>query len=346
MKVVILGSGNVATALAKAISHLPGKGCQHSISGGNPASGAAKDIELVQIYARNSEQGERLAAAAGTEYTGSLNGLARADLYIIAVSDSAVAEVAAGMNLKNGAAMAEIGSKMGKANNGSAGDVAANVNLTNSGVEALLSKIPETAVIAHTAGSIGIEALLPHTNRAVIYPLQTFTKGREVDFSLIPIFIEFSTPHARQVARDFAESLSRQVWEINSEIRARVHLAAVFASNFSNHMYAVADEILNSTGLPFEIVKPLIAETTAKALAAHFPSSVQTGPAVRGDFTTMERHIELLGSMDSLSNAETAVETRGLESGENRIDLLKDIYEKVSQSIMETSNIWETLKKR
>lgn len=184
--------------------------------------------------------------------------------------------------------------------------------------------IPSGAVVAHTAGSTGIDAISPRiNNRGVLYPLQTFTKGREVDFSQIPLFIEYTTPRAEEVIRYLAGKLSGNVSEASSEIREKIHLAAVFAANFTNHMYVVAEEILKSAGLPFDTVKPLIGEVAAKAVASRSPAETQTGPAVRGDMTTVNRHLELLANDKGMT--------------EEYAELLRKIYETISQSIWETS---------
>lgn len=156
--------------------------------------------------------------------------------------------------------------------------------------------VPSGAVVAHTAGGVGMDALsgdCPH--RAVIYPLQTFSQGRRIDFSQVPLFIEYATPHAGEVIRELACALSSSVSEADSARRVRLHTAAVFACNFSNHLYAIAARLLEEDGLTFDVLKPLITETADKAVSTGDPASAQTGPAVRGDRSTMVRHMELLG---------------------------------------------------
>ena len=145
--------------------------------------------------------------------------------------------------------------------------------------------------------------------------MQTFTKGREVNFPVIPIFLETPSAELRPELEAFARKLSGAVIWATSEQRAKVHLAAVFACNFANHMYAVGERIVHDAGLDFDVLKPLIAETAAKACDARSPLDVQTGPAVRNDFATKARHSDLLS-----------------------FDLrLKNIYSTISQSIWETS---------
>jgi predicted short-subunit dehydrogenase-like oxidoreductase (DUF2520 family) len=154
-------------------------------------------------------------------------------------------------------------------------------------------------------------------HRAVLDPLQTFTAGRKVDFSRIPLFIEASTPHALETVDDLAQKLSNSVRYTSSELRAQVHLAAVFAANFSNFMYVAAENILKESDMEFELLKPLIEECAAKAAASTSPALTQTGPAVRGDTDTQERHMEML------------------HDGQ-----LKTIYRIISE------NIWKTLRKQ
>ena len=253
-RVVIIGSGNLAEALAQAV--------------------ARSGLKLVQLFARNAQRGKTVAALAGTQWTSDPAGLAEADIYLIAVSDRAVAEAAASL------------------------------------------PIPAGAVVAHTAGSVPLEALPGQpVRRAVFYPLQTFTKGREVDFSQIPVFLETDDETLRPELEAFARRLSRTVIWADSACRAKAHLAAVFACNFANHMYAVGERIVRGAGLDFDVLKPLIAETAAKACDARSPLDVQTGPAVRNDFATKARHGDLL-----------AFDLR-----------LKNIYSTISQSIWETS---------
>ena len=231
-RVVIVGSGNVAEALARAL----------------PASGA----ELCQVFARNRERGPRVAALGGTTWTADPDRLAEADLYLIAVSDRAVGEVAASLRL------------------------------------------PDGAVAAHTAGSVPLDALEAFPRRAVIYPLQTFTAGRAVDFARVPLFLEASDKGTYQAVERFARRLSSQLYPADSKRRGILHLAGVLACNFVNALYAAGERTLAREGLPFEALWPLIAETVAKALAAPSPAAVQTGPAVRGDLPTLERHRALL----------------------------------------------------
>ena len=155
-------------------------------------------------------------------------------------------------------------------------------------------RLPAGAVAAHTAGGVPLDALEAFPRRAVIYPLQTFTAGRAVDFARVPLFLEASDKGTYQAVERFARRLSSQLYPADSKRRGILHLAGVLACNFVNALYAAGERTLAREGLPFEALRPLIAETAAKALAAPSPAAVQTGPAVRGDLPTLERHRALL----------------------------------------------------
>ena len=254
-RVVIIGSGNLAEALARAV--------------------AKSDLELVQIFARNPERARVVAELAATDWAMHSEMLRQdADIYLIAVSDKAVEQVAATL------------------------------------------PIPESAAVAHTAGSVPVTAIPARfARRAVFYPMQTFTRGREVDFGEIPVFIEASSPALCDELEAFARRLSRTVIRSDSAQRAKVHLAAVFACNFANRMYALGERIARDAGLDFEVLKPLVTETAAKARDARSPLDVQTGPAARHDAATLERHLALLADDPEM----------------------QELYSKISQNIWETS---------
>lgn len=244
--VVIVGSGNVAESLARAVA-------------------VADGLRLVQIVARNAARGAALAALTGTRTTADSARCAAADLYLVAVSDRAVAE-----------ATAEL-------------------------------RVPAHAVVAHTAGSVPIKALARFPRRGVFYPLQTFTRGRAVDFSGVPCFIEGSDECAALQLDGFARRLGASAFRADSARRRTIHLAGVFACNFANAMYAAGERVLADAELPFEVLKPLIAETAAKAADASTPVAVQTGPAVRGDAPTLDRHRAMLAANPELEAIYTEI---------------------------------------
>jgi len=147
-------------------------------------------------------------------------------------------------------------------------------------------------ILVHTAGSVSIDIFKDRfENYGVFYPLQTFSKNREIDFSEVPICVEASNKVLENKLLELAKSKSVSV--VDTEKRKKLHLAAVFACNFANHMYSVATNILKDTDLSFELLKPLIYETAQKAIDKD-PMSAQTGPAVRNDQNVIHEHLEML----------------------------------------------------
>lgn len=149
-------------------------------------------------------------------------------------------------------------------------------------------------VVAHTSGSVPIEALEPAgKNVGVFYPLQTFHKDKELDISKVPFCIEGSNECVEDMLLELANSISENVQLISSEQRKVLHVAAVFACNFSNHFYAIASDILKRDGMSLDLLRPLIAET-AQQIAQKEPVDLQTGPAVRNDTKVIVKHLEFL----------------------------------------------------
>ncbi len=149
-------------------------------------------------------------------------------------------------------------------------------------------------IVVHTSGSVEMNILNPSSkNYGVFYPLQTFSKNNKIDFKTIPICIEASNASVLKTLQLIAESISNNVQKINSEQRKTIHLSAVFACNFSNHLYSIALDILASADLSFDILKPLI-EETAKKIKNNPPGEMQTGPAARNDKKTMNNHLKML----------------------------------------------------
>jgi len=149
--------------------------------------------------------------------------------------------------------------------------------------------------VVHTAGSVPLSVLEGARNHGVFYPLQTFSKSRDVNFKEIPICIEANNKEFNEKLAKLANKISNSVWQINSNQRKQLHLSAVFACNFVNHLYALAKELINDKEIDFEILHPLIKETALKALSMD-PKLAQTGPAVRNDTESLKKHIELLSS--------------------------------------------------
>jgi predicted short-subunit dehydrogenase-like oxidoreductase (DUF2520 family) len=149
-------------------------------------------------------------------------------------------------------------------------------------------------LIMHTSGTVEMDVLKGCSkNYGVFYPLQTFSKDKQVDFKNVPVCIESSNKATTLSLQYFAKSISRNVQKINSEQRKILHLAAVFACNFSNHLYTIAASILADHRLSFDLLKPLIAETADK-IKSNDPVKMQTGPAIRNDVKTMHAHLKLL----------------------------------------------------
>ena len=177
-------------------------------------------------------------------------------------------------------------------------------------LQEVISKVTkgrEGQLFLHTAGSMPLSVFEGYADNAgVLYPMQTFSMDREVDFREIPLFIEGADPRIRVVA----ESLSAHVYELSTADRKYLHLAAVFACNFANHCYTLAADVLQKKGLPFDVMLPLVDETARKVHELH-PTEAQTGPAARGDQNVMQAQVALLDGK------------------------AKEIYELLSQSIQE-----------
>lgn len=243
MNIVILGSGNIATHLGRAFKM------------------AGQDIS--QVWSRDISHARILADTLAAEPIDNMFDLDRsADLFIIAVRDEAIRELALELKLSD-------------------------------------------QLLVHTSGSTGLSALEgASTKIGVFYPLQTFSKIKSVDFRQIPIIIEANSPEVLSSIRAIADRLSEKVIELNSEQRKTLHVAAVFACNFTNHLFGLAQELLEEKGLDYELLKPLIAETLNK-IEMNDPVSVQTGPAIREDQATIKAHLELLKHNPALSELYT-----------------------------------------
>lgn len=207
----------------------------------------AAGCELLEVWSRTRESASELAARLKCHAAWGHVGEAttEADVYIISVSDAALQEVVGALH-----------------------------------------KGREGALFAHTAGSmpLGLFAEAGHERGGVFYPMQTFSKQRAVDFSRLHFFIEATTTEDLRLLAQLASGLTAEehIHEAGSAERRRLHLAAVFACNFANRCFALADDILQEAGLPFDAMLPLIQETVEK-LNTLSPEDAQTGPAVRHD---------------------------------------------------------------
>ena len=234
MKIVIIGSGNVAYHLAKAFTQ--------------------NNIKVSQIFGRNEVELNKISEELNIPY--STKELADADLYLISVSDSAVEQVS---------------------------------DLIRT----------EKALVAHTSGSLPIETLKGNYRKASFYPLQTFSKTKNLEYSKIPFFIEAENQIDEKSLFELASLISDNVETSDYEKRKYIHLTAVFACNFVNHLFARAKEISDSQDLDFNYFIPLIDETVEKIHHLE-PKSAQTGPAVRGDERILKLHEELITNDEHL----------------------------------------------
>ncbi len=228
MKTVIIGSGNVAYHIAKALKE--------------------KALPVVQIFGRNELALKEISEELEIPY--STTQLAEADMYIISVKDESIAEVS-GL-------------------------------ITN-----------ERAIVAHTSGATSINDLKGNYRKAVMYPLQTFSKTKNLVYAKIPFFIDAETKEVKLILKNFIAQVSDRIAEADDEKRKYIHLTAVFACNFVNHLYARAKEIADKQDIPFDFFLPLIDETTEKIHHLD-PKSAQTGPAVRNDQNVLSLHQSLI----------------------------------------------------
>lgn len=180
----------------------------------------------------------------------------------------------------------------------------------------LIDKLPKNkGLLLHTAGSMSIDVFKDASSRyGVIYPFQTFSKNRSVDFETVPFFIEGNNQTEENNIKSLVNTLSKRVYHLSSEKRKSVHLSGVFACNFTNYMYTLAENILSKENIPFEVLLPLIDET---ALKVHTMSTkeAQTGPAVRYDINVIEKHLALIEDSD-----------------------IRELYQQISKNIYKTNN--------
>lgn len=232
-KVIILGSGNVASHLLEAF-------VAAQVSCGLWSHNAAHARALAARYAGDT-----------VEVFDSLADIPRDSFfYVIAVSDNAVAAVAADLG-------------------------------------------PVEGVVVHTSGSVPLQEPYAEGRYGVFYPLQTFSRDVEVKLSEVPFFVEGNAPAVTEMLKELAALLGANAYEADSSDRAQLHLAAVFASNFANSLWVVAEGILAKAGYPLAVLEPLLKETLRKAMAMG-PRQAQTGPAVRNDTKVLSRQMDKL----------------------------------------------------
>jgi len=176
--------------------------------------------------------------------------------------------------------------------------------VTDDAIEDLARELtlPPDSILVHTSGSQPLSVLgyAPTPHIGVFYPLQTFSKSKRVDFSEVPFFIESENSETEKVLMAMGKAISKKVFKIKSTDRKALHVAAVFASNFTNHMLYIAQQVMKENKLNYDWLKPLVAETITKSLAIG-PDKAQTGPARRGDLEILDRHLEFLQKDEAIA---------------------------------------------
>ena len=248
IEIVILGTGNVAKQLFDAFLKSEG-------------------VHVVQVAGRNSRALEYFTKYANTRV--GFEDLAEADIYLIALSDDAIPDIA----------------------------------------ETLAR---EDRLLAHTSGSTALNKMPEIGRRGVFYPLQTFSMYTAIDFDEVPLCLEAENDKDYQMLEQLAGGISQNVSRVDSRQRLQLHMAAVFVNNFTNHLFHIGEELCEEKGLSFDLLRPLIRETVNK-IENLDPFQAQTGPARRGDTTTMQRQLDNLRSKTH-----------------------KDIYKLISESIHST----------
>jgi predicted short-subunit dehydrogenase-like oxidoreductase (DUF2520 family) len=231
-KITLIGSGKTATALGKAL-----------VQAGH---------EFVQVWSRSEESAKELAGKINASATTALSAIhTDADIYIIAVKDDAIQEVAKQLHIS-------------------------------------------CKIVAHTSGIKSKELLtIASANYGIFYPFVSMTKESVTDFKTSLMMIEGSNKETSDTLLSLAKTISGNVRIVEESQRQSLHLAAVFAHNFTNHMYVIAEKILADKGLKFDDLRPLIAAHIANVQQLS-PATLQTGPAIRHDSTTIDTHLHLL----------------------------------------------------
>jgi predicted short-subunit dehydrogenase-like oxidoreductase (DUF2520 family) len=191
--------------------------------------------------------------------------------------------------------------------------------LTDNVLPAMLKRFPlRKALVIHTSGNLPLDIInQANLEGGVLYPLQTFTRNITPDWLNTPICTEASGEHQLELINRLASSISNNVREISSQQRSAIHLAAVFACNFTNHMLHIAHDILNQNDISPDILQPIIDETMRKA-KQQAPALNQTGPAVRGDSVVMQRHKNQLASLPLYSKLYTFISESIIASKKNQ----------------------------
>lgn len=238
MDIVIIGTGNAATALGRKLW--------------------AAGHKVLQVYGRNPSSAKTLSSDLGAQSVSQLENLTtQGEIYIIAVSDAAVEIIAKHLRLQE-------------------------------------------QIVVHTAASLPLSILQETTvNYGVFYPLQTLKKETGI-LPEIPFIIDAINPNTLKKLEELSRSVSRNVFHAGDDLRKKIHLAAVLSNNFVNHIYTLTENFCKKENISFELLLPLIRETTAR-LNNFPPSEMQTGPAIRNDTITMKMHLQLLEEYPELN---------------------------------------------
>nr|WP_315202692.1 Rossmann-like and DUF2520 domain-containing protein [uncultured Flavobacterium sp.] len=170
------------------------------------------------------------------------------------------------------------------------------IAVSDDAISNVSSQLPfENRLVVHTSGSAPLTSLDNKNRKGVFYPLQTFTKGKPIDFKTVPFCLETQHEEDYDIVEKTALSVSNSVYAIDSQQRKALHVAAVFVNNFTNHLYQLGNDICQDNNVPFDILKPLILETAEKLLTLS-PKDAQTGPAKRNDISTIEAHESFLSN--------------------------------------------------
>lgn len=233
--ITLIGSGNVAHHLGMRLQE--------------------RGLKIVEIYSRTAKNAVNLAERLKVKAITQLSNLEQnSDLYILAISDDAIAKVAT----------------------------------------KLVAILPNKSCVVHTSGVTPSRVFEGKFQQyGVVYPLQSFSKSKAANFEQIPICVDASNEVLLTQLKQLAQQISLKVYEIDDEQRAYLHLAAVYANNFTNYLFHVAHQILEKQNIPFELVQPLMLETAQK-VQQNTPKLMQTGPAIRGDEESIGRHLDLL----------------------------------------------------
>lgn len=168
------------------------------------------------------------------------------------------------------------------------------VSVSDDVIQKISSKIKiENALVVHTSGATSIKKIKSNTRKGVFYMLQSFSKDKMINFDEIPFCLEAENDEDLNTLQQLALAIGKKTYPINSQQRKKLHVSAVFVNNFTNHLYKIGNDICKEHNIPFEILHPLIQETASK-IKYLSPKEAQTGPAIRNDEKTIEKHLSLL----------------------------------------------------